>query len=334
MKKRQKRSCGTECFMRNRDLIPGVGNPWQKEGKFSFEFQILFFIGSAAALLCGGFSAKITRRISRRNSRKLFHRPKRKRTLIPSLSFNRERNAPVLHVYDAAKAVRYERLSKTGKICAPGLMRDPCMAVEVEHLAAKLGSFITYFQFPSLSDLSNMCFILLQASGRGGEVATDRSPFFPSPICANLEITLHEARSRFLRSITLSDFFKVNSTPINLSAFLSKISHAKTENKQPAEPKRQVFKKARKFLAAGRAVNCHKFLIFPGQKFRIKSPPIRARRRTLIPSLTLIERGNAPVLHVYDTAKAVRYERLSKAGKICAPGLERPLALEWMVVHN
>ncbi|GIY60617.1 hypothetical protein CEXT_176141 [Caerostris extrusa] len=35
--------------------------------------------------------------------------------------------------------------------------------------------------------------------------------------------------------------------------------------------------------------------------------------------------GNAPVLHVYDTAKAVRYERLSKTGKICAPGLERPL---------
>ncbi|GIY60625.1 hypothetical protein CEXT_176221 [Caerostris extrusa] len=31
-------------------------DPWPKEGRFAFEFQILFFIGSAAALLCGGFS--------------------------------------------------------------------------------------------------------------------------------------------------------------------------------------------------------------------------------------------------------------------------------------
>ncbi|GIY60621.1 hypothetical protein CEXT_176181 [Caerostris extrusa] len=54
-------------------------DPWRKEGRFSFEFQIPFFIGSAAALLCGGFRTNITRRISRRNSRKLSHRPKRLR---------------------------------------------------------------------------------------------------------------------------------------------------------------------------------------------------------------------------------------------------------------
>ncbi|GIY60618.1 hypothetical protein CEXT_176151 [Caerostris extrusa] len=30
--------------------------PVAKEGRFSLEFQTLFFIGSAAVLLCGGFS--------------------------------------------------------------------------------------------------------------------------------------------------------------------------------------------------------------------------------------------------------------------------------------
>ncbi|GIY52283.1 hypothetical protein CDAR_172201 [Caerostris darwini] len=100
------------------------------------------------------------------------------------------------------------------------------------------------------------------------------------------------------------------------------------------EPGRQVFKKARKFLTAGKAVNCRKFLIFPEQKFRINSPPYSSLEANFNSFVNFNRAGNAPVLHVYDTAKAVRYERLSKTGKICAPGLERPLAWEWRVVHN
>ncbi|GIY60619.1 hypothetical protein CEXT_176161 [Caerostris extrusa] len=91
------------------------------------------------------------------------------------------------------------------------------------------------------------------------------------------------------------------------------------------EPERQVFKKAHKFLAAGKAVNCRKFLIFPGQKFCIHSPPYSSQEANFSSFANFKRAGNSPVLHVYDTAKAVRYERLSKTGKICVPGLERTL---------
>ncbi|GIY65877.1 hypothetical protein CDAR_51531, partial [Caerostris darwini] len=122
-------------------------------------------------------------------------------------------NAPVLHVYDKAKAVRYERLSKTGKICAPGFERALhgsgwlCIIKSGAPLWERINLSALWNGLPYIPSLmAKMLSPIWKIIPKWFGVQNIQQTIAQKKFLT--EITLHETRSRILRSITLSDSSK------------------------------------------------------------------------------------------------------------------------------